>query len=76
MYVFGLIWFPLILILIVVTRPEIKGVLIIPLLMIGNLFTIYLWYLEIAVIQHYCIVCITLYVVNYIMTAVAIKSMM
>ncbi len=47
----------------------------VPLLMVGNLFTPHLWYLESAVIHAYCPVCISLYVLNYAMTALAAKGL-
>jgi uncharacterized membrane protein len=43
-----------------------------PLLMVGNVFTIYLWYLELVKIHALCPVCISLYSLNYLMTAVCL----
>jgi uncharacterized membrane protein len=42
------------------------------LLMVGNIFTLYLWYLELVVIGALCPVCIGLYTLNYLMTATCI----
>ena len=73
-YVLGLIWFPAMAAtgLILVRRGGGVGAPFMPLLlMVGNVFTVYLWYLEIFVIRAYCPVCISMYVVNYLMTAVA-----
>jgi uncharacterized membrane protein len=74
MYVYGLIWFPLMLILGVWYGRK-TGTMgsegMVALLMVGNLFTLYLWYLEIDVIHAYCLVCISMYLLNYAMTALA-----
>jgi uncharacterized membrane protein len=79
-YDFGLIWFPLLFVLGALfsdlgrtrlTRVEI----LLPILMIGNLFTIYLWYLELFVIHAICPFCVSLYVVNYALTGLVIRSM-
>lgn len=74
LYVFGVVWFPLLLIISLIMRRELLGYILLPLLMIGNIFTIYLWYLEIDVVfkntGSVCPVCISMYVVNYILTIV------
>ncbi len=81
-YVLGLIWFPLALVLGILTlehagnRSMLNGYILFPFLMIGNLFTIYLWYIELGVIGAICPVCVSLYAINYAMTGVAIKSLL
>jgi len=78
MFVYGLIWFPLMVVLGVWfgrRTGTLNGEILVPVLMVGNLFTIYLWYLEIAVIHAYCPVCISLYVLNYAMTGLAAKQL-
>jgi len=78
LYVYGVIWFPLMLLLgIRFARKTgtISGEVMVPVLMVGNLFTLYLWYLEIAVIHAYCPVCISMYVLNYGMTMLATKRL-
>jgi uncharacterized membrane protein len=40
--------------------------------MLGNVFTIYLWYLELAVIHEVCPLCVGLYAVNYALTAIVL----
>lgn len=50
-----------------------NGVILLPFLMIGNIFTIYLWYLELGVIGIICPVCVSMYVINYAMTALALR---
>jgi uncharacterized membrane protein len=78
LYVYGLIWFPLMLLLGVRFARKtgtISGEVMVPVLMVGNLFTLYLWYLEIAVIHAYCPVCISMYVFSYALTALAMKRL-
>jgi len=78
MFVYGLIWFPLMVVLGVwfgKRTGTLNGEILVPVLMVGNLFTIYLWYLEIAVIHAYCPVCISMYVLNYAMTGLAAKQL-
>lgn len=79
MYVYGLVWFPLLVALGVVLGRKtgtLSGEVLLPMLMVGNIFTLYLWYLEIAVIHAYCPVCISMYVLNYALTALAAKSLL
>ncbi|MDH2899507.1 MAG: vitamin K epoxide reductase family protein [archaeon] len=68
----GLVWFPLSLIIGVVAFKYYAEVILIPFVMIGNIFTIYLWYLELGVIHLICLVCLSLYVINYALTGTAI----
>ncbi len=74
LYAFGIVWFPLLLVVSLIMRRELLGSVLLPLLMIGNIFTIYLWYLEIDVVfkntGSVCPVCISMYVVNYILTII------
>ena len=78
-YALGLVWFPLALFLGIMTVQRIgsngilNGVILLPFLMIGNIFTIYLWYLELGVIGIICPVCVSMYVINYAMTALALR---
>ncbi len=79
-FVMGLVWFPLLVFLGLLATKSGKTALthieiLLPILMIGNLFTIFLWYLELFVIGIICPVCVSLYFINYAMTAVAIRSM-
>lgn len=74
MWVYGMIWFPLMLVLgLWFTRGggSIRGDVLLPVLMIGNIFTVYLWYLELGVIHAICPLCVSLYVLNYAMTVVS-----
>jgi uncharacterized membrane protein len=78
-YVMGLVWFPLVLGLGIATsrmgKYRVSGDILLPLLMVGNVFTGYLWYLELAVIGIICPLCVSLYVVNYILTAIILASL-
>lgn len=80
-YVLGLVWFPLALFLGVATlqrfssKRELNGSILLPFLLIGCIFTIYLWYLELGVIGVICPVCVSLYIINYVMTAIAVRSL-
>lgn len=71
-YVTGLIWFPLSLIVGLLAFKYYSELILIPFLMIGNIFTVYLWYLELDVIHSICPVCLSLYLVNYALTSVAV----
>jgi uncharacterized membrane protein len=78
LYVYGLVWFPLLLVLGYWGARRggaLNAELMVPLLMVGNLFTLYLWYLELGVIHAVCPVCISLYVLNYLMTILAAKAL-
>ena len=72
LFVYGLVWFPLILALgwyFISRRGGLNTAVLLPLLMVGNLFTVYLWYLELGVIHAICPVCVSMYALNYLMTA-------
>jgi uncharacterized membrane protein len=81
-FVLGLIWFPLALVLGILTMERfetktlLNGLIMLPFLMIGNIFTIYLWYVELGVIGIICPVCVSLYVINYALTGLALKSIL
>ena len=76
-WLLGVVWFPLMLILGLVLWNRSKSHLI-PILLIGDMFTIYLWYIDLGVIwpavHAICPVCVSLYVINYIMTIVVAAS--
>ena len=78
LYVFGIVWFPLVLIVALLMRPEINRTYMLLLLTIGNLFTVYLWYFDIFVVypavEAVCIVCLSMYFLNYILTILAALS--
>ena len=79
LWVYGVVWFPLMLVLgywFVRKYGSLRGEIMVPVLMVGNIFTLYLWYLELAVIGALCPVCISLYTLNYLMTAVCITAVL
>jgi len=79
LWVYGVIWFPLMLVLgylFVRRSSSISGLIMVPVLMVGNVFTFYLWYLELFTIRALCPVCISLYILNYIMTGLALVAML
>lgn len=77
-WVYGVVWFPLCLVvgLWAIRRyggP--KGSVLVPFLLIGDIFTLYPWDIEIRLLGGvYCLVCISLYCLNYILTFVAFVS--
>ncbi len=77
-YVLGLVWFPLLVVLGLWQtnrgRSQLSGDLLVPVLMIGNAFTIFLWYLELFVIGAVCPVCISLYIINYALTGICLVA--
>jgi uncharacterized membrane protein len=77
-YVMGLVWFPLALGLGLATsrmgKTSVNGDILLPLLMVGNVFTGYLWYLELVVIGIICPLCVSLYIINYTLTAITLAS--
>ncbi|MDG6996135.1 MAG: hypothetical protein JRN52_09430 [Nitrososphaerota archaeon] len=77
-YVLGLVWFPALLILGVIFsragRSPLNAVILLPFLMIGNIFTVYLWYLELGVIGAICPSCVSLYAINYALTAIVVAE--
>lgn len=81
LYVLGLVWFPLILVFVGFLsgwgrKAIANGSLLLLVLMVGNIFTVYLWYLEIDVIGIICPVCVSLYVINYVLTALTVPPML
>ena len=77
-YVTGLVWFPLMIAVGLFTtklgREPLNAEILLPILMVGNVFTGYLWYLELAVIGIICPLCVSLYVVNYALTGLVLGT--
>jgi len=75
-YLMGLLWFPVLFGVGLWTsrlgKKPINSEILLPVLMVGNIFTGYLWYLELAVIHIICPLCVSLYVVNYVLTTIAV----
>jgi uncharacterized membrane protein len=79
-YVLGLIWFPVVLILGLYLSgwgrgPISNPALLLLILMVGNIFTVYLWYLELHVLGIICPICVSMYVSNYTLTGLAAWAM-
>ncbi len=76
-WVFGLVWFPLILLVGLVTtgygRSTLGGKLL-ALLTVGNLFTGYLWFLDLVVINSVNPTYMGLYLTNYMLTGVVVAE--
>lgn len=77
-WVYGVVWFPL---CIAVGFWAVKKYgapnrsVLVPFLMVGNIFTLYPWDIEIRLLHGiYCLVCVSLYCVNYLLTFVALSS--
>ena len=77
-WVYGVVWFPLCLLVgfwAINRYGRPLGSAVVPFLMIGNIFTVYPWYIEIKLLHGiYCLVCVSLYIVNYLLTFVALTS--
>ncbi len=79
LYIYGLVWFPLMAALGLWygrRKGSLYGEVMVPLLMVGNIFTLYLWYLELGVIHAVCPVCMSMYILNYAMTGLAFKRLL
>jgi Vitamin K epoxide reductase family len=77
-WVYGVVWFPVCLIVGLWALRRYGGLkrsVMVPFLMVGNIFTLYPWDIEIRILGGvYCIVCVSLYCLNYLMTFVALTS--
>lgn len=74
-WTFGVIWFPLVVVVSLwstnLGRTRLNTWLL-ALLTIGNLFTVYLWYLDLDVIRAYTALYVALYATNYILTGILV----
>ena len=77
-WVYGVVWFPVCLIVglwAIRKYGNPRGSVLVPFLMVGNIFTLYPWDIEIRILGGvYCPVCVSLYFINYVMTFVALTS--
>lgn len=77
-WVYGVVWFPVCLLVglwAIHRYGNPRRSVLVPFLMIGNIFTLYPWDIEIRILGGvYCLVCISLYLINYLLTGVAILS--
>lgn len=74
-WLFGVVWFPLILVVGLWSTRLGKTSLsesLLALLTIGNLFTVYLWYLDLLVVRAFTVVYVVLYVINYALTGLVV----
>lgn len=71
-WITGVVWFPVTFVVSLVAFKYAAEVVLIPYLMIGNIFSVYLWYLELEIIHYICPVCVSLYLVNYALTGLAL----
>ena len=75
-YAMGLVWFPAVFAIGLFTsrlgKKAVNSQILLPVLMVGNVFTVYLWYLELAVIHIICPLCVSLYAVNYALTLIVL----
>jgi uncharacterized membrane protein len=67
-WLLGLIWFVMLIPVGLLLADRWK--VFVPVLMIGNLFTLYLWNIEINVVGIICPVCVSLYCINYAITGI------
>ena len=74
-WVFGLVWFPLVFLVAIWATKMGKLRLdkeMLFLLTVGNVFTGYLWYLDLIVIKAFTVLYAALYLTNYILTALVV----
>jgi len=76
-WVFGVVWFPLVLVLALwatrVGRKKLRKDLLV-ILSIGNLFTLYLWWVDLLIIGTFNAAYVGLYVTNYALTALVVAQ--
>jgi len=77
-WVYGVVWFPVCLAvgLWQIRRHGLPNrSVLLPFLMVGNIFTLYPWDIEIRILDGvFCPVCVTLYAINYLMTFIVLVS--
>lgn len=77
-WVYGVVWFPVVLaagLWVIQRRGVPDRSILVPLLMVGNLFTLYPWDIEIRLLGGvYCLVCVSMYCINYLLTFIALFS--
>ena len=79
LWVAGLIWFPLLLVLaLYLTKGgtwSLRDDIFLPILLVGDIFTLYLWYVELFITHGICPYCLSLYLVNYALTGLIIYDL-
>ncbi len=74
-WVFGVVWFPLVFVVALWRtefgrKPLAMGLLLV--VTVGNVFTGYLWYLDLEVVKAFTLVYVALYAANYALTALVV----
>ena len=76
-WIFGVVWFPLVLVIALwvtrVGRKELRKELLI-VLSVGNLFTVYLWWVDLLIIGTFTAAYVGLYVTNYALTGLVVAQ--
>lgn len=78
-WVFGAAWFPLVLVVALWSTQGGRGALpkeFLILLTVGNVFTGYLWFLDLVIIKAFTMVYVLLYSTNYLLTALVVAENM
>jgi uncharacterized membrane protein len=74
-WAFGVVWFPLVFVVGLWTtrlgRTNLRQEMLI-LLTVGNVFTAYLWYLDLMVVRAFTVVYVALYATNYALTGLVL----
>jgi len=76
-WVFGIVWFPLTFVVALWATKMGRDALskeILVLLTVGNVFTGYLWYLDLVIIRAFTVVYVALYLANYVLTAFVVMD--
>lgn len=74
-WLFGVVWFPLMFVVGVWSTKLGRGGLrkgLLVLLTVGNLVTVYFWYLDLIIIKAFTLVYVSLYAANYVLTALVV----
>jgi hypothetical protein len=74
-WIFGLVWFPLVFVVSIWATKAARlrlGQSLLVLLTVGNVFTGYMWYLDVEVVRAYHPLYIALYATNYLLTALVV----
>ena len=76
-WAFGVVWFPLVFVVALWSTNGGKGALpkeLLILLTVGNVFTGYLWFLDLVIIKAFTAVYVLLYGTNYLLTALVVAE--
>ena len=77
-WVYGVVWFPLCVVMGLWSIRKYGGLnrsVLVPFLMVGNIFTLYPWDIEIQILGGvFCPVCVSMYFVNYALTVISLTA--